>query len=390
MGERINSSDIIKYAVDATINVATNGNMSGNGSRGPAGQPPGMFPPSRGAVYGITFFFSLILVVGIIGNLLVIYAILSDRKMRSSVTNLFIINLAIADFLIMIFGVTDVVLFAIDRGWLLGEPLCKFQRFIMTCGLYVSVMTLLSLCVERYIAIVYPIKAHIFCSRKRILGVIACVWPLAVVMGLPTVLYNIVKRPPKSAQEFCLLVFSGDRATSLLKKTVFKFIESGLFYIIPLVIQICLYTVIGIRLFAGTSLHRRQTIKSENGVEKEKSSDAIRARKGVVKMLVACIIIYFLCYLPPQVLLFYVTFSSTPFHMTWNFQVFGYALAYINSAANPIMYSIFSQNFRRKFKKALVCRTGKDYKRSTTLDSFGGSRATTRFTSLKQTAVSEM
>jgi hypothetical protein len=154
MGERANSSDIIKYipeVVDAMINVATNGNFSGgsvNGTRGMC-PPPGMLPPSRGAVYGLTFFFSLVILVGIIGNVLVIYAILGDRKMRSSVTNLFIINLAIADFLIMLFGITDVVLFAIDLGWLLGQPLCKFQRFIMTCSLYVSVMTLVSLCVER-------------------------------------------------------------------------------------------------------------------------------------------------------------------------------------------------------------------------------------------------
>jgi thyrotropin-releasing hormone receptor len=210
-------------------------------------------------------------------------------------------------------------------------------------------------------------------------------------MGLPTVLYNVVRKPAPIAPEFCLTIFPGDRQASLVKKTIFKFIEGGLFYITPLVIQVCLYTVIGIRLFAGTEkLHRRQTVKSENGVEKEKSSDAMKARKGVVKMLVACVVIYFLCYLPQQVLLFYETISQSPFHLTWNFRVFVYALAYINSAANPIMYSIFSQNFRRKFKKALVCRTGKDYKRSTTLDSFGASRATTRFTSLKQTAVSEM
>ena len=212
-------------------------------------------------------------------------------------------------------------------------------------------------------------------------------------MGIPTLLYNVVKRPvPQAENEYCMLLFSGDKASAAVKKTVFKVSENMLFYFIPLVVQICLYSLISVRLFAGTEkLHRRQTVRSENGVEKEKASDAIRARQGVVKMLIGCIIIYFLCYLPQAIIVVYNAIHTRPFHKSWYLKVTSFALGYANSAANPIMYSIFSQNFRRKFKTALRCdRAEKDYKRSITLDSMGGSRGTTRFTSLKQTNVSEM
>ena len=113
------------------------------------GIPPGMAPPSYAALIGITVLFSVIDLIGLIGNFLVIYVILGDRKMRQSVTNLFIINLAVADLMIMIFGIPDIIVFAIDRGWPLGTEMCKIQRFIITHCLYVSVMTLVSLCVER-------------------------------------------------------------------------------------------------------------------------------------------------------------------------------------------------------------------------------------------------
>ncbi|KAK6189011.1 hypothetical protein SNE40_005065 [Patella caerulea] len=87
--------------------------------------------------------------VGIIGNLMVIYIILADRKMRKSVTNMLILNLAIADSIIMLFGVPEIVLFMLNRGWLMGLVMCKLQRTLLVCGLYSSVLTLVAVCVER-------------------------------------------------------------------------------------------------------------------------------------------------------------------------------------------------------------------------------------------------
>ncbi|XP_074651139.1 neuropeptide receptor 15-like [Tubulanus polymorphus] len=308
--------------------------------------------------------------------------------MRSSVTNVLILNLAMADFFVMLFGIPDIIQFVRNRGWTLGQDTCRAMRYIMTSSVYASVMTLMALCVERYIAIVHPIKAHIMCSKKRILAVIACIWPLAIICCLPNGLYLVTTQHQEYV--YCLLVFPGHEITSMM---IYKYSESILFYVIPLVVQITLYSIIGFQLFAGTEkLHRRRTTKSENGVEKMIVSDAIKARKGVVKMLVVCIVVYFFCYSPNQILILYNTFADKPFHHTWNFKAFTLALVTMNSAANPIMYSIFSQNFRRKFKKVIMCGFGtKNNKKATNMDSFGGSRAnTTRFTSLKTSTVTEM
>ena len=59
------------------------------------------------------------------------------------------------------------------------------------------------------------------------------------------------------------------------------------------------------------------------------------------------VIVYFLSYSPQQVLLIYDTFKPSQFHENWTVHVFTMIIAYINSAANPILYSIFSQNFRK-------------------------------------------
>ncbi|KAL8576729.1 hypothetical protein ACOMHN_067176 [Nucella lapillus] len=69
--------------------------------------------------------------------------------MRSSVTNLLITNLAIADLVIMIFGIPEIVQVMINQGWVLTASLCKANRFVLVVSLYASVLTLVSICVER-------------------------------------------------------------------------------------------------------------------------------------------------------------------------------------------------------------------------------------------------
>ncbi len=101
------------------------------------------------AIVGLSSLFCVIGIVGIVGNSLVIFIILSDRKMRRSVTNLFIMNLAVSDLLIMMFGIPDIVMFMINRGWILGEHLCKVQRYVLVFSVYSSVATQVSVCIER-------------------------------------------------------------------------------------------------------------------------------------------------------------------------------------------------------------------------------------------------
>ena len=109
-------------------------------------------PASMVSVSYIALFSALFCVVGLVGmagNVLVVYIVLKDRKMRKSVTNLLILNLAVADSLLMVFGVPEIVQFMLDRGWLLGLIACRVNRSVLVAALYASVLTLVAVCVER-------------------------------------------------------------------------------------------------------------------------------------------------------------------------------------------------------------------------------------------------
>lgn len=107
-------------------------------------------PLGLASIVGLSFLFFVIILIGIVGNALVIFVVLTDRKMRQSVTNLLILNLAAADLVIMMLGVPEIVQFMLDEGWLLGPVPCRLDRFLLVVCLYASVLSLVSVCIERY------------------------------------------------------------------------------------------------------------------------------------------------------------------------------------------------------------------------------------------------
>ncbi|XP_060571846.1 neuropeptide receptor 15-like [Ruditapes philippinarum] len=307
-------------------------------------------PASMETIVLLSMLFIIIGTVGLIGNSLVIIVILFDRKMRQSLTNIFIMNLAVADFVIMLVGIPEIVQFMMNRGWLLGAALCKVNRFILVVSLYVSILSLVSVCIERFVAIVYPLKAHILCGRRKIVFAILFIWPTSLACGLPTAIFNTLKYPhPSIPYKHCINTFPERQYQQF-----FEYMQFAFFYFIPVTVQVILYAVIGKKLYASTEeLHARFQMRKETRPKHDKTSDTIKARKDVVKMLASSVLVYIVCYAPPQILLFYNTFSPKPFQGTWSFLVFSIVISNVNSAANPILYSIFSQNFRKNFKKYL-------------------------------------
>ncbi|KAL4228121.1 hypothetical protein ACF0H5_013556 [Mactra antiquata] len=206
-----------------------------------------------------------------------------------------------------------------------------------------------------YVAIIHPIKAHILCNKRRLVVVLGCIWPFSWIAGLPTLLFNTISE--SGPNKYCIMMLPGNHNRYFL---AFKFTESFLFYYIPLLLQITLYCCISRHLFIGTDrLYRRVHVRDLNGTSVERFSEALNARRGVVKMLVLSVLVYLLSYSPHQFLLIWNTVSPSTFHENWSFHVFTMIVGYVNSAANPILYSIFSQNFRQCYKQFAVCLCSK-------------------------------
>ncbi|KAM7113278.1 LOW QUALITY PROTEIN: melanopsin-like [Ciconia maguari] len=113
--------------------------------------------------------------IGIIGNLLVLYAFHSNKKLRTT-QNYFILNLAVSDFLIQPSQAPMCFVNSLHREWILGDIGCDLYAFCGALFGITSMMTLLAISVDRYLVITKPLRSIQWSSKKRTMQIIAVVW----------------------------------------------------------------------------------------------------------------------------------------------------------------------------------------------------------------------
>jgi len=80
--------------------------------------------------------YSVIFVVGLLGNGLVCFVVFRNSNMRT-VVNIFIVNLAVADFLVLLVCLPPSVLADTTETWWLGSVMCKIVPFLQVSGLHI-------------------------------------------------------------------------------------------------------------------------------------------------------------------------------------------------------------------------------------------------------------
>ncbi|XP_017781596.1 PREDICTED: neuropeptide SIFamide receptor-like [Nicrophorus vespilloides] len=100
------------------------------------------------AVYCVAYF--LVFAVGIVGNFFVIAVVFRSPRMRT-VTNFFIVNLAVADILVIVFCLPATLMSNIFVPWVLGWWMCKTVPYIQGVSVAASVYSLIAVSLDRYV-----------------------------------------------------------------------------------------------------------------------------------------------------------------------------------------------------------------------------------------------
>ena len=93
--------------------------------------------------------FGVIVVVGLLGNVLVVGVTLSRHKMWTTV-NLLLLNLAVTDVIFVLVCVPFMAYHYAADNWLIGDAVCKLSQFFLYVTVYVTVYTLVAIAVIRY------------------------------------------------------------------------------------------------------------------------------------------------------------------------------------------------------------------------------------------------
>lgn len=127
--------------------LSTGLNSTADGSE--TGTDDGQFIPPwpLQAVYILAFVSMVVVAAG--GNLIVIWIVLAHKRMRT-VTNYFLVNLAVADTLISIFNTLFSFAYMLYNHWVFGRAYCKFTQFIAPCTISASVFTFMAIAIDRW------------------------------------------------------------------------------------------------------------------------------------------------------------------------------------------------------------------------------------------------
>ncbi|XP_054730224.1 allatostatin-A receptor-like [Anastrepha obliqua] len=288
----------------------------------------------------VPVFFGIIGLAGLIGNGLVILVVIANQQMRST-TNLLIINLAISDILFVIFCVpftaTDYVL----PEWPFGNLWCKFVQYMIVVTCHCSVYTLVLMSFDRFLAVVHPVTSMSLRTEHNAMLAIVCAWVLIVTSAIPVALAHSVRLYYFKGRNYTACVFSTEEEGWSLVGFQISFFMSS--YLAPLTLICFLYVGMLARLW-----------RSAPGCKP--SAESRKGKRRVTRMVVIVVLAFAICWLPIHVILVLKAldrYPGTPLSVM--VQIVSHVLAYTSSCVNPILYAFLSDNFRKAFRKIVVC-----------------------------------
>ncbi|XP_062845865.1 galanin receptor type 1b [Trichomycterus rosablanca] len=283
-------------------------------------------------IFGCIFF------LGIVGNSLVMVVIGRIKSKRSrSTTNVFILNLSIADLSFLLFCVPfQATIYSLPE-WVFGAFLCKFVHYFVTMSMLVSIFTLVAMSVDRYVAVVLSKKSPCIRNRRNALAGVCVIWALSFVFAVPVAQHQILTNHPDAPNSsFCWEIWSERMARRTYKITILI-----IGYLLPLFLITCCYTKV--------LYHLHKKIKNMS----KKSEHSKRKTAQTVLLVVAA---FLFCWMPHHIIAMWVEFGEFPLNdASFAFRIISHCLAYGNSCVNPILYAFLSENFRKACRQVFTC-----------------------------------
>ncbi|XP_061098656.1 neuromedin-U receptor 1-like [Conger conger] len=303
----------------------------------------------------------LIFLVGAVGNALTC-TVIARNKVMWTPTNYYLFSLAVSDLLVLIFGMPlELYDMWSNYPFLFGEGGCYFKTFLLETVCFASILNVTALSVERYIAVVHPLRAKYVVTRAHAKRVILTVWALSMICAVPnTSLHGIVTLPPRFGHQYpesaiCTLVKPQWMYNLLIQVTTL------LFFLLPMLTISVLYLLIGLqlrreRMLIALEAKSGLSHRSYSGVHSQQQ----RVRhQQVTKMLCVLVIVFGICWAP-----FHTDRLVWSFISGWTIQlrqIFEYIhlisgfFFYLSSAVNPILYNLMSTRFRDMFRE-VTCK----------------------------------
>uniref|UniRef100_A0A087XGM6 Angiotensin II receptor, type 2 n=1 Tax=Poecilia formosa TaxID=48698 RepID=A0A087XGM6_POEFO len=276
--------------------------------------------------------YSVICVLGTLGNALAVYVLACGNALTRTVANTFMLNLCISDLLFLLTLPLWAVYYSWGYSWPFGRVACKICGTLLNLNLYASIFFITCMSVDRYLAIVHPLLSQRSRDYERARIVCILVWVLAFACSSP----HLAFRETHHLKEFdvvaCVVFYPND--TWFLTLGWMKVI---LAFVVPLLGISCCYWAIGRHLLAYRGSARMQNSPPPQ----------------ILWTVAAVVMAFFICWFPFHCVTFLDLLSKNGWldscWVTWtvtNLTPLTLCLGFSNSAINPVLYCFVGNHFR--------------------------------------------
>ncbi|XP_003224368.1 neuropeptides B/W receptor type 1 [Anolis carolinensis] len=287
----------------------------------------------------VPIIYSVICAVGLTGNSAVIYVILKAPKMKT-VTNIFILNLAIADelfTLVLPINIADYLLLQ----WPFGEFMCKLIISIDQYNTFSSIYFLTIMSIDRYLVVVATVKSKKMSYRtyRAAKTVSLCTWVLVTIIILPFSIFAKIHTEEGRSQ--CVFVFPSPESFWWKVSRLYTLV---LGFAIPVSTICILYSTM---LYKLRHMHLCSNAKALD-----------KAKKKVTIMVLVILGVCLFCWTPYHLSTVVALTTDIPqTSLIVGISYFITTLSYANSCLNPFLYAFLDDTFRKSFRKLVECGT---------------------------------
>ncbi|XP_067416968.1 C-C chemokine receptor type 8-like isoform X2 [Emydura macquarii macquarii] len=282
-------------------------------------------------IFGSVFFpslYCLLFVFGLGGNSLVIYVLVVCKKL-TSMTDVYLLNLAISD-LLFVFSLPFLAHYA-SAQWTFGNAMCKIICGIYYVGFYSSIFFITLMGVDRYLAIVHAVYALKVRTTRLSVVISLAFWSVAILASVPNVLF--IQEFEEEGMMKCVPHYQDNKITlKLLTNSQVNIL--GL--VLPLAVLIFCYSHI---------LKNLQRCRNRN-------------KYKAMKLVFIVVVVFFLFWVPFNIALFLDSLRSLHIiddcemskSLDLALQVTE-TISFIHCCLNPVIYAFVGEKFKKHLCK---------------------------------------
>uniref|UniRef100_A0A8C9SF56 Gastrin/cholecystokinin type B receptor n=1 Tax=Scleropages formosus TaxID=113540 RepID=A0A8C9SF56_SCLFO len=339
----------------------------------------------------------LIFLLGVFGNLLIIMVLIVNKHMRT-VTNSFLLSLAVSDLMMAVFCMPFTLIPNLLEDFIFGAAMCKIVAYLMGISVSISTFSLVAIAIERYSAICNPLKSRAWQTRSHAYRVIAATWVLSLIIMAPYPIFSrlvtFTKSNSTAQAHMCRISWPRSQVEQYI---LLLFV----LFFIPGVVMIIAYGLISRELYRGIQFELEQKKESngqKNGLNgmvssgsdegdgcymqvakrsaamemsalapaggakvdrpRSNTSEArLMAKRRVIRMLIVIVALFFICWMPIYSANTWKAFDlqSAQRALSGAPISFIHLLSYTSSCVNPIIYCFMNKRFRKALLATFAC-----------------------------------